>query len=124
MHVLSREKHAIPKSNTCIAIKYFVKTLILSLDAHKWTHVICVKEFTLKRKLRNTDNVYTLHEYTKLILYSSSRSRFTFHEVNTEEILDFKSWWPNVHKKHLRKHKKNKSHEMKKFLLISHPFIL
>ena len=40
-------------------------------------------------------------EYTDLIISSRSKSGFTFHMSNKDEILDFKSWWPVYYKRNV-----------------------
>lgn len=53
---------------------------------------------TIKRKLRKHDRVYNVHEYTELIILSSASNAFAVKEVKTEDILDFKNWWPKHYK--------------------------
>lgn len=53
----------------------------------------------IKRKLKKFDRIFSLHEYTEIILQASSRRNFTVKEVSTQEILNFKNWWSTYYKK-------------------------
>lgn len=60
----------------------------------------CDRDFgCIKRLIRKADRIYTPQEYIELILKASNSGRFTVHEVKTQEILNFKSWWPPYYKK-------------------------
>lgn len=60
----------------------------------------CDRDFgIIKRNLRKHDRIYDLHQYTEIIISASVKRRFTVHEIRTDEILDFKSWWPAYYKK-------------------------
>lgn len=63
----------------------------------------CDRDFSVaKRKIRKTDRIYLPKQYTELIANSTSNNRFTVHMVeNKNEILDFKSWWPNFYRKNV-----------------------
>lgn len=66
------------------------------------SYLPCDRDFSVvKRTLRKVDRVYLPKEYTELIISSSSKDAFTVHMVKTEEILDFKSWWPAHYKKNV-----------------------
>lgn len=49
--------------------------------------------------LRKTNRVYTPQQYIDLILRASKCGKFSVHKVQTNEILDFKTWWPRFYKK-------------------------
>lgn len=60
----------------------------------------CDRNFGLiKRHIKKTDRVYTPKQYAELIVESSQQQQFTVHMVNTQDILDFKKWWPQYYKK-------------------------
>ncbi|KAJ4427184.1 hypothetical protein ANN_24800 [Periplaneta americana] len=53
---------------------------------------------SIKRLLRRADQIYT-PEYTQIMANVSRISRFSVHQVSTDEILSFKDWWPSSYKK-------------------------
>lgn len=60
----------------------------------------CDRDFgVIKRRLKKYDRIYDLHKYTKIIVKSSSAKKFSVTEVATEDILNFKDWWPEHYKK-------------------------
>lgn len=60
----------------------------------------CDRDFgVIKRSLKKHDRIYNLHKYTEVIITSSLQRKFTVNEVQTDEILDFKKWWPQYYKK-------------------------
>lgn len=60
----------------------------------------CDRDFgIIKRTLKRHDRIYDLHKYTELIISSSLQRKFTVNEIQTDQILDFKSWWPQYYKK-------------------------
>lgn len=60
----------------------------------------CDRDFgCVKRIIRKVDRIYTPEQYKELILRSSKRERFSVHEVKTEDVLNFKKWWPTYYKK-------------------------
>ena len=61
----------------------------------------CDRDFgIIRRSLKKHDRVYNLHQYTEVIVASARLSRnFTVHEIKTDEIFNFKSWWPKYYKK-------------------------
>lgn len=40
-----------------------------------------------------------IHDYVEMIVSSSAKRKFCVHVVSTEDILDFKSWWPTMYKR-------------------------
>lgn len=52
-----------------------------------------------KRLLKKYDRIYDVHTYTEIIAKSSSASKFTVKEITTDDILNFKDWWPEHYKK-------------------------
>ena len=61
----------------------------------------CDRDFSiLKRKIKKSDRIYTLKEYVELIITSNkSLNRFTVVLPNSDDILNFKGWWPTYFKK-------------------------
>jgi hypothetical protein len=60
----------------------------------------CDRDFSIiKREIRKHDRFYTIHEITEMIIQSSKSNKFIVKEVSTEEILDFKNWWPVLYKR-------------------------
>lgn len=58
----------------------------------------CDRDFgVIKRLLKKYDRIYSIHQYTKIIAKSSKH--FTIKEVVTDDILNFKAWWPHFYKK-------------------------
>ena len=58
----------------------------------------CDRAFgTAKRIIRKTDRIYTPDEINTLIQKASSN--FEVAPVKTNEIIDFKGWWPEHYKK-------------------------
>lgn len=53
----------------------------------------------IKRCLRRTDRYYDIDDVAKMILESSNESKFSVNFVKTEDVLDFKNWWPLYYKK-------------------------
>lgn len=53
----------------------------------------------IKRRLKKFDRIFSVHEYTQIILASSAQRKFTVMEVSGKEIIDFKNWWPKFYKK-------------------------
>jgi len=59
----------------------------------------CDRDFgSIKRLLRKTDRV-TPQQYAQLIIEASRCGRFSVHKIQTDEILNFKNWWPSSYKK-------------------------
>lgn len=52
----------------------------------------------IKRKLRRFDRVYNIHQYTELIVLASAKNIFTVKEIETNDIINFKTWWPKYYK--------------------------
>ncbi|XP_046684818.1 uncharacterized protein LOC124370567 [Homalodisca vitripennis] len=62
----------------------------------------CDRDFSIiKRELRKNDRLYTVDQISDFILKSSKNEKFVVHKVTTQQILDFKSWWPVFYKKKL-----------------------
>lgn len=60
----------------------------------------CDRDFgVVKRSLKKFDRIFDIHKYTEIIVNSSAKRKFTVKEVQTNEILDFKQWWPKYYKK-------------------------
>lgn len=51
----------------------------------------------IKKNVRKHDRIYVPGEYIDLV--SNSSSTFTVVELKTEDVLEFKKWWPNLYKK-------------------------
>lgn len=54
---------------------------------------------TIKHELKKHDRIYSVEEIRALIITSSKQGKFMVKEVQTEEILNFKDWWPRLYKK-------------------------
>lgn len=64
------------------------------------SYLPCDRDFSVvKRKLRKVDRVYVPMKLTELVIHSSSKSNFEVQMVESSDILDVKSWWPNYYKK-------------------------
>lgn len=53
----------------------------------------------IKRVIRKHDRIYSIMEYVQMIVNSSKKSKFFVKLVKSEDIADFKSWWPRFYKK-------------------------
>ena len=65
-----------------------------------WGHSFlpCDRDFgVLKRKLRRHDRLYVPHEISSVI--QQAGNRFYIKHVETDEILNFRAWWPTNFKK-------------------------
>lgn len=59
----------------------------------------CDRVFGLiKRNLRHFDRVYDIRKYTEIIITASGRQLLTVNEINTKDIINFKSWWQKFYK--------------------------
>lgn len=59
----------------------------------------CDRNFgTAKRKIRKLDRIYTPDEYCELIR-TARESGYSVRKVTSEQILDYKAWWPKLFKK-------------------------
>lgn len=62
----------------------------------------CDRDFsTIKREIRKIDRIYTHDDYINLICKSSQVGKFVVTKVSTENIIDFKKWWPYHFKKNV-----------------------
>lgn len=62
----------------------------------------CDRDFAIiKRKLRKTDRIFTVHQLTELIVASRTTKTFSVKEVTTSDVVNFKDWWPKFYKKKL-----------------------
>lgn len=58
----------------------------------------CDRDFgIIKRALKNQDRIYRFHELTTIVIQSNHK--FIDKELNTNEVLEFKNWWPKLYKK-------------------------
>lgn len=55
----------------------------------------------IKRYLKKHDRIFSVHEYTNLIIAASARKNFTVMEISGNEVIDFKTWWPKYYKKNV-----------------------
>lgn len=65
---------------------------------------------TVKRKIRRQDRIYTHDNYIEIIQKSSSTNTFSVEKIKTEDIIDYKKWWPDFYKKNvlsIKSHGKN-----------------
>lgn len=62
----------------------------------------CDRDFALlKKNIKKCDRVYTIKEYVELILTSSRKRVFTVVVPDSEDIIDFKKWWPQFFKRNM-----------------------
>ncbi|XP_046666325.1 uncharacterized protein LOC124358073 [Homalodisca vitripennis] len=55
----------------------------------------CDRDFSvIKRKVRRCDRVYTVKEYAEMFLSASLKNEFYVVLPESEDILNFKDWWP------------------------------
>lgn len=60
----------------------------------------CDRDFgSVKRLIRRSDRIYLPEEYQQMIKESRKKLPFTVNSVSYNDIIDFKSWWPNFFKK-------------------------
>jgi hypothetical protein len=60
----------------------------------------CDRDFAIiKRALKRHDRIYSIQELTNIIIESSKNRKFTVKVVESEEIIEFKKWWPKNYKK-------------------------
>lgn len=60
----------------------------------------CDRDFgAIKRYLKKFDRIYSVHQYTEKIIQSSQKNKFVVKEVSTQDIMDWKKWWPKYYKK-------------------------
>lgn len=60
----------------------------------------CDRKFgIIKRPIRNCSRIYTIYQLCELILSVNRKSQNTIKLIDTENIIDFDNWWPNVFKK-------------------------
>ncbi|PSN31387.1 hypothetical protein C0J52_24534 [Blattella germanica] len=61
------------------------------------SYLPCDRDFSMvKRKIRKMDRIYLLKE---LIIESSKKMNFEVKIAKTEEVLNFKEWWPQFYRK-------------------------
>ncbi|KAL4131009.1 hypothetical protein QTP88_008369 [Uroleucon formosanum] len=84
--------------NLCDRGKFETITHFFPVRGHSF--LPCDRDFgSIKRLLRKTDRIYTPQQYAQLIIENSRCGRFSIHKVQTDEILNFKNWWPSSYKK-------------------------
>lgn len=61
----------------------------------------CDRNFaTVKRNMRSQDRIYATEKYDELIsMAQKAGNPFVVYQVQNDEILDFKQWWPSFFKK-------------------------
>lgn len=89
----------------------------------------CDRDFGLiKKRVKKHDRIFSVHQYTEIIVQASARNRFTVNEIKAKSILEFKNWWPKFYKKScfsLESDKKGTPRNRKQLFTISqfHHFI-
>lgn len=59
----------------------------------------CDRDFALiKRYMKKRDRIYTPHQFTEYIC-QTKLDKFQVVEINSSDIINFKSWWPKYYKK-------------------------
>ncbi|KAL4132331.1 hypothetical protein QTP88_009502 [Uroleucon formosanum] len=100
-----------PGQNRNHTVVRFLMALASSKRLKKIEHIfpirghsfnVCDRDFaTVKRKIRKQDRIYTHDDYIELIQQSSNTNKFSVEKVKTEEIIDYKKWWPDFYKKNV-----------------------
>lgn len=68
------------------------------IRGHSYLH--CDRDFcSLNRALNKLDRVYLMKEYAEVIVHSSAKANFLVNLVQSQDILNFKKWWPNFYRK-------------------------
>jgi len=84
--------------NLCDRGKFETITHFFPVRGHSF--LPCDRDFgSIKRLLRKTDRIYIPQQYAQLIIEASRCGRFSVHNVQTDEILNFNNWWPSSYKK-------------------------
>ncbi|XP_063216888.1 uncharacterized protein LOC134527855 isoform X2 [Bacillus rossius redtenbacheri] len=64
------------------------------------SYLACDRDFALvKRVLKKTDRYYVPMEVCQLITSAGVPGKFTVNMVTSDDVLDFKNWWPSHYKK-------------------------
>jgi hypothetical protein len=80
--------------NLCDSHRF--ETIVHFFPRRGYSFLPCDRDFgSIKGLLKKTDRVYTPQQYIDLILRASKCRRFSVHKVQTNEILNFKTWWPS-----------------------------
>ena len=59
----------------------------------------CDRDFGLiKRKVKKSDRVYSVDDYTTMMKEARRDNPFTIVNVSYEDVLNFKNWWPKYYK--------------------------
>lgn len=106
LHIFSDGCLAQNKNNTMVRMfmalvsleKFQIINQYFPIRGHSF--LPCDRDFgVVKRSLKKFDHTYTLEEYTKRISECPRKQKFTVKVPKTEDILDFKQWWPKHYKK-------------------------
>lgn len=53
----------------------------------------------MKKWIRKHDRIYTSEEYEGMIMSSRKLKPFSVQHISSQDIVDFKNWWPHSCKK-------------------------
>lgn len=69
----------------------------------RYSYLPCDRDFSVvKRKIKKVDRIYTMKEYAELLLHSTNiTDKFLVKMVDTADIKDLNSWWPNHYKRNV-----------------------
>lgn len=109
LHVFSDGTGGQNKNNTIVRLFLALvelgrfDTIIHYFPIRGHSYLPCDRDFSIvKRKIRKTDRIYTMKEYVELILQSTVKSdKFMVKMVESEDVKDFKSWWPRLYKRNV-----------------------
>lgn len=93
-HTFVRMCMALVESGRFQKIKHFFPT-----RGH--SYLPCDRDFgVIKRMMHRTDRIYSVKEYAELIVRSCKiPHKFMVKMLETDDIMDFKNWWPLLYKK-------------------------
>lgn len=85
---------------TCLGLTQAtaLKTIVHRFPERGHSFLPCDREFGVyKRAIKRHDRIYTPKQYVEIM--ANSKQNVTIQMVNTDQILNFDSWWPELYKK-------------------------
>lgn len=65
-----------------------------------YSFLACDRGFgRVKRTLKKVDRFYEPNQICEMICSAGAPGKFTVHMIDSDDVLDFKSWWPKDTKK-------------------------